>query len=269
MTLDTIEERMNIGQQEGGSISSPPPDRISSFITSQNFAARVDTLFNPPPQGVESGLSGNSALGQLYDWYEGPEGSQTILKQCCSANPNQYLDPQTHAKEMQPFIMWLKDYLIAQHSKDFQYIFETDRGSTYFVLPTGENLRFKMSDPRYEEGAFGPIKRKVPSNEPPHLFIDHFRPRMKTFFISEEEKQQIQSSPSLSQLPETTVQTLPPALGRVPLQLAPAYKSVFKDGGWTGHYVDNTPQLNGSLTFSNQTISSFHTGTQISRMIRG
>lgn len=257
---------MSIGQNEDAG-TPPPPDIISSYITSQNFAARVDTHFNPIPRGDELALSGSSALGKLYDWYE-ESGSQAILNQCCSANPNQYRDPKTYAKEMQPFIVWLRDYLIDQHGKDFQYIFETDRGSTYFVLPTGESLRFRMSDHRYEDGIIGPIKRRSPSTEPPHLFIDNFLPRMKTYYISEEENQRIDSSPSLSQLPETTVQTLPPTLGKVPLQLDPAYKYIVKDGVWKGSYIDNIPQ-DGLLTFSNQTISSFHTGTPISRMIRG
>ncbi len=239
-----------IGGNESGQ-GTPINDRMKSFINKNNFHRRINKVFSPKITRDDK-----SYLHRIKDLYE-EELGPTLMKEFHDellgrSGKDVYV---TGREEMiQPLVNWLMEELIS-HKGKFQYIFRTSRGSTYFVLPTGESLRFKMADSNIRQGLFGPIRRDKPLTSP-YLTIEQVADRC--YFIDETEQKRILGEQKGGFL-DINVQTTNFGEGMIPLEVQSAYQ----------HGKGNLPigtDSSGVLHIGDN-VRYYHPGSQVTEVI--
>lgn len=118
-------------------------DKIGSFLKQPTVEQYITDALNPKATDstiLEQAFNLFDELeGQLYDQF-GIEFTTQLIRSFALAN-----DPLTRR---------LMDEL-SKHKEQFQHIFETERGSLYFVLPSGQSLRFQRQNSQKLEDFLG------------------------------------------------------------------------------------------------------------------
>lgn len=242
--------------------AAPLSDRMVAFISKRNFGKGIDQIFDSPPRERGNSYYGTSHLHQIYDFYAN-ELRPAIINEFQHDLVSRPGHEVTHdGKELliQPAIEWFMNALI-DHKDKFQYVFKTERGSTYFVLPTGESLRFRMADPNIRQGLFAPVARRD-RLEKPYMEIE--RVSEKCYFIDPKEDEMIKDE-RVKNIRKgfiyIDVQTQPFSEGMIPLELNPSYNHNLP--GFMP--IEVSPQ--GKVHIG-QNVSWYHSGSRVTEVIK-
>jgi hypothetical protein len=235
--------------------TTPLSDRMLSFIKKGHFGEQLDQIFKTP-QTLNAGIRRISQLHKIRDFYLEQLGTAVMeeFHQELLGKGGQDMFFSGRDELIQPAIEWLRNELILR-KENFQYIFRTSRGSTYFVLPTGESLRFKITDPNIAQGLFGPVRREKALTTP---YIEIERVTDKCYFIDDNENKKILEETKNGFL-DTNIQISQFMIGAIPLELNSAYKHGV---GYLSIEADN------GILHIGDNVNFYHPGTKIKEIIK-
>lgn len=244
----------SLGEQKS---AVPLNDRMRTFIKNGNFGQKIVAIFKSQPE-QRFGYNGVSHLHKIREFY-GNELGPAVMKEFHDeilGRPGPDIYVEGREELVQPMIEWFIGNLI-DHKESFQYVFRTSRGSTYFVLPTGESLRFKMAHRDIREGAFWPVKREKPLEKP---YIEVDRVWEKTYFVDEAEDSRIKDEREKTTFIDIDVQTIPFGIGTIPLEIIPSYSHKLQD------FMPVEADERG-LVHMGENIHGHHLGTPVTEVI--
>lgn len=132
-------------------------DKIGSFLKQPTVEQHITDALNPKATDSTILEQAFNLFGeleeQLYDQF-GIEFTTQLIRSFALAN-----DPLTKR---------LMDEL-SKHKDQFQHIFETERGSLYFVLPSGQSLRFQRQNSQEPEEFLGISLTPTTSRDEPNI----------------------------------------------------------------------------------------------------